>query len=225
MSAISAYYPSTPNLPARLQRDDAADHVQVRELFGRHNGNPIKHQGASPRPGPVLLMDSVSISVTQGEKNRKPGELTPTEEKLVEELKARDQEVRRHEEAHARTGAPYTGRPSYEFQRGPDGHQYAVGGEVSIDTAPIAGDPEATIRKMEVVKRAASAPSEPSGQDRAVAAQADAQMQAARAELQEQRAEERLEQTAGSEEQTSPYAVDFARSAQAYAHTAAVVAA
>jgi hypothetical protein len=48
---------------------------------------------------------------------------------------------------------------------------YAVGGEVQIDTSP-AGSPEATIRKMQQIRRAALAPSQPSGTDRAVAAQA-----------------------------------------------------
>ena len=60
-----------------------------------------------------------------------------------------------------------------------------------IDTSPVPGDPEATIDKMEVVKRAALAPAEPSVQDRSVAAQADAKKLRARAELAEQKAEER----------------------------------
>jgi hypothetical protein len=49
---------------------------------------------------------------------------------------------------------------------------YAVSGEVSIDSSPVKGDPKATVRKMEQVVRAALAPAQPSGQDRAVAAAA-----------------------------------------------------
>ena len=56
---------------------------------------------------------------------------------------------------------------------GPDGNRYAIGGEVSIDVAPVDGDPEATIAKMEIVKAAALAPAEPSAQDRKVAAIAE----------------------------------------------------
>jgi hypothetical protein len=48
----------------------------------------------------------------------------------------------------------------------PDGCDYALGGEVAIDTSAIAGDPEATLRKMEQIRRAALAPANPSGQDR-----------------------------------------------------------
>jgi hypothetical protein len=101
----------------------------------------------------------------------------------IRKLKARDAEVRAHEQAHATTGGAYAGAPSFEYQRGPDGRNYAVGGEVSIDVSAVPGDPEATIRKMEQVQRAALAPAEPSGADRAVAATADATMLAARNEL------------------------------------------
>lgn len=125
------------------------------------------------------------------------GALTPEQEAMVDELAARDREVRRHEEAHARVGGQYAGQPSYTFQVGPDGKDYAIGGEVPIDIAPVAGDPEATIAKMAVVKRAALAPAEPSGQDRRVAAMADAQSLAAQAELRAQQRTEAAEASAG----------------------------
>jgi len=105
--------------------------------------------------------------------------LSKEEQKQVDELKKRDTEVRNHEEAHQRVGGQYASAPSYEYQQGPDGKNYAVGGQVQIDTAPVDGDPDATIAKMEIVKRAALAPAEPSGQDRAVAAKADAVAQQA----------------------------------------------
>ncbi|WP_420845014.1 putative metalloprotease CJM1_0395 family protein [Marinobacter iranensis] len=99
------------------------------------------------------------------------------------ELKARDREVRAHEAAHQSVGGQYTGSISYVYQRGPDGAQYAVGGEVSIDTSPVRGDPQATIDKMRVVRAAALAPAEPSSQDRAVAAEAMQLMLQAQVEL------------------------------------------
>ncbi|SFR42713.1 SprA-related family protein [Marinobacter gudaonensis] len=109
--------------------------------------------------------------------------LTEQELKQLSELKARDREVRAHESAHQAVGGQYAGSVSYTYQRGPDGAQYAVGGEVSIDVAPVQGDPQATIEKMRVVRAAALAPAEPSGQDRAVAAQAMQLMLQAQAEL------------------------------------------
>jgi len=101
----------------------------------------------------------------------------------IKELKARDTEVRIHEQAHASVGGQYAGFPSYEYQRGPDGTNYAVGGEVQIDVAEIEGDPQATIEKMQTVRAAALAPAEPSGADRAIAADATQKLAAAQAEL------------------------------------------
>ncbi len=108
---------------------------------------------------------------------------TPDELKQLTELKARDREVRAHELAHQAVGGQYAGAISYTFQRGPDGAQYAVGGEVSIDVSPVPGDPQATVEKMRVVRAAALAPAEPSGQDRAVAAEAMQIMLKAQSEL------------------------------------------
>ena len=101
----------------------------------------------------------------------------------IKELKARDTEVRTHEQAHAAVGGKYAGSPSYEYQRGPDGTNYAVGGEVPIDVGVINGDPQATIDKMQTVRAAALAPAEPSGADRAIAADATQKIAAAQAEL------------------------------------------
>lgn len=123
---------------------------------------------------------------------RSPREIQQQRQEQLEiaELASRDREVRAHEQAHAAVGGAYAGAPTYTFARGPDGKRYAVGGEVSIDTSPVPNDPEATLRKMELVQRAALAPAEPSAQDRRVAAQAAAQAAQARTELAQQRREE-----------------------------------
>ena len=110
-------------------------------------------------------------------------ELSKEEEQAVDQLRDRDQEVRNHEEAHARVGGPYAGSPSYDYTVGPDNKRYAVSGSVPIDTAPIPEDPEGTIDKMEVVKAAALAPAQPSGQDIKVAGIAEQHKQQASAEL------------------------------------------
>lgn len=110
--------------------------------------------------------------------------LTEEEQKQVEELKARDTEVKTHEQAHIAAGGSYVrGGASYDYQTGPDGKKYAVGGEVSIDTSAVEGDPQATINKAQVILKAALAPAEPSGQDKAVASQARQMMANARKEL------------------------------------------
>lgn len=111
-------------------------------------------------------------------------ELTPEESKEVEDLKTRDQEVRDHERAHMMAGGGLVRKgASYQYTTGPDGQRYAVGGEVSIDTSEVKDNPEATITKMQQVRRAALAPAEPSGQDRSVASSASQKEAQARQEL------------------------------------------
>jgi hypothetical protein len=110
-------------------------------------------------------------------------QLRPDEQRQVGELKRRDAEVRRHEQAHAAAGGAHTGAPHYHFEKGPDGQLYAVAGEVAVDASPVRGDPRATILKMQQVVRAALAPADPSGQDQQVAAAAAAVIASARVEL------------------------------------------
>lgn len=137
---------------------------------------------------------------------------TSSEYRELQELKQRDHEVREHEQAHIAAGGQYVrGGASYSYERGPDGRQYATGGEVAIDTSAIPDDPEATIRKMQVVRKAALAPAEPSAQDRSVAAEAATTESQARVELREQQTEE----TAQSSPGRSRHAIGAYRSAAA----------
>lgn len=127
----------------------------------------------------------------RGEGTAPNGEpLTAEEVREVERLRARDQEVRIHEQAHIAAAGPlFRGGPFFEFERGPDGVNYVVGGSVSVDTSP-GRTPEETIQRARIVQRSALAPAEPSSTDRRVAAQAARQEAQARAELAEQRAGE-----------------------------------
>jgi len=98
--------------------------------------------------------------------------LTAQDQDQVSALKKRDAEVKAHEKAHQTAGGPYAGAASYTYQQGPDGKQYAIGGEVNIDASPIPNNPKATAAKMQVVQKAALAPAQPSSQDLHVAAEA-----------------------------------------------------
>ncbi|MCF6284670.1 MAG: hypothetical protein L3K26_05735 [Candidatus Hydrogenedentes bacterium] len=129
---------------------------------------------------PVRSEDSEGSSGIAGASE----ELSEDAKKEVVDLKRRDAEVRRHEQAHVAAAGRYAnGGPQFEFTTGPDGRQYASGGEVSIDVSP-ASSPEATIQKAQVIRRAALAPAEPSGQDRSVANQASKLESEARRQLQ-----------------------------------------
>lgn len=121
---------------------------------------------------------------------------------LIEELAARDQEVRAHEQAHQSVGGQYAGSMEFTYTTGPDGVRYATGGEVPISVSEIPDNPEATLEKARTVRAAALAPAEPSAQDRQVAALAsqmilDAQVEIRQeaTEAQEAAAEESSEQS------------------------------
>lgn len=115
----------------------------------------------------------------------------------LQQLKRRDTEVRAHEQAHLAAAGQYArGGASFTYQKGPDGGAYAIGGEVGIDVAKES-TPEATIAKMQTVKRAALAPANPSGADKRIAAQAGAKEAQARQELLQVRQEELLRSKEG----------------------------
>lgn len=97
-------------------------------------------------------------------------ELTPEQQQQVEELRQIDRQVREHEAAHLRAGrGVVTSGANFSYTYGPDGKQYAVAGEVGIDTSPER-KPEANIDKGIRIQVAALAPRDPSPQDQRVAA-------------------------------------------------------
>jgi hypothetical protein len=106
--------------------------------------------------------------------------LSEEEERQVQKLKESDAKVKAHEQAHAAAGGPHAAAPKYEYTTGPDGNRYATSGEVQIDSSPEKGNPAATIRKMDIVIRAAL-----------VARQAQAERAKAQAELSKTREAER----------------------------------
>ena len=182
-SALAVDLPAHPGIPAdRLQ----AEQIAVAE--------PLELDLPVELPSPAIggTGNTKSREGQQAVSYAPTGyqDLSEEEQREVQELKNRYREVRAHEQAHLAAAGPHaTGGPTYEYQRGPDNRQYAVGGEVQIDTSPEE-DPEATIRKAQTVRRAAQAPAQPSSQDRSVAAAAARLEAEARQELSQQRQEE-----------------------------------
>lgn len=170
------YNKPTVNLPNQIQLSPSRNSTGT-------VSNVDEKKSSSPENEQDKEVGEDSDTKTQANKGADGVELTDEELEVVEELKARDSEVRAHEQAHKTAGGQYTGAISYSYQSGPDGKRYAVGGEVPIDVSPIPGDPQATIVKMNIVRSAATAPAQPSAQDQLVAAQASRQMAEAQAEL------------------------------------------
>lgn len=139
------------------------------------------------RPAASSAPDGVSSRQDGSQKTAgQSSQLSADDQAQLNKLKARDREVRQHEAAHlAAAGGLATSGSSFTYQKGPDGVNYAIGGEVSINTSP--GDtPQETLRRAQIIRAAALAPADPSGQDRAVAAQASQMAQEANAEISQQ---------------------------------------
>lgn len=165
----------------------------------------LRPQGASvdAKNGSEPSTQTEKTATTPIEKQQALGD--PNSEEAIElrKLQTRDREVRAHEQAHLSAAGRFaTGGASFEFQRGPDGRSYAVGGEVRIDTSAIPDDPQATLEKAEAIRRAATAPANPSAQDRQVAAAAASMAAEARAELQVERSMDST--TTSSSDEESP---------------------
>ncbi|KKO48488.1 hypothetical protein VT06_11415 [Arsukibacterium sp. MJ3] len=208
---ITSYYPNvsinTANPVTELARRDMqrrelvepvrdldkgkAERAVVTEDKGRNsnsaaNGNNYDASGKNTETQQAIEGrpdQSDENNPEQQQKEAEQQQQQQAEQQEITELKTRDQEVRNHEQAHASIGGRYAGAPSYSMQLGPDGRQYAVGGEVQIDIAIVAGDPQATIQKMQQVTAAALAPAEPSSADRRIAAEASQRLMQAQAEL------------------------------------------
>lgn len=165
--------------------DEKSVQTQATSSTYKENNENTSNNNSNNNENTSSYLTGEEILASRPEKSSSSDkQLTEEEQKQIDELKARDKEVKTHEQAHIAAGGSYVkGGATYDYQTGPDGKQYAVGGSVNIDTSPVDGDPEATIAKAQVVIKAALAPAEPSGQDQKVASAARQMMNEARKEL------------------------------------------
>lgn len=151
------------------------------------------HTGAQnkEKQSQFLSLDPENKIISNKLNNKK---LVNESDENLSKLKARDRQVRAHESAHRQVGGRYIrGKTGFKTEKGSDGKEYAVAGDVRIDSSPIAGDSKATLAKAQLIERAAMAPADPSTQDRVVAAKAARMAAIARADISRQRAEKMRE--------------------------------
>lgn len=169
-SAPESTYPGEINDEAIIS--DEAQNLYAAEKNSQNDGLTTKEN-----------KDSSETEFPKKEKSASGEDLTPQEEQEIAKLKARDSEVRAHEQAHIAAAAGITtSAPTYDYQTGPDGKRYAVGGEVTVSFVE-SNDPEQNLANAEAMKAAALAPADPSSQDRAVASNADKIIAQAKQEL------------------------------------------
>lgn len=179
-------------------------------------GTSLNAIGITRAKGVELVMQRDQLDGTlprgKGAAEQRPGprELSPAEERRVAELQQIDRTVREHEAAHLRAGqGVVTSGANFTYTYGPDGKQYAVGGEVGIDTSKEA-KPEENIDKGIRIQAAALAPREPSPQDYRVAG-IGSQMEAqGRTDLATQQREEQAAAAAARQEASSAAAEEAA---------------
>ncbi len=201
-TSFLATYDRSGRVPSRLQSEPAQRIALVPDKSSTTTENPkdkvTLSEGGIAKSRQMDATGTEEASTATAAKNsaeertggQRSGvqELTAAEEKITRQLQDRDREVKTHEMAHLASAGQYArGGPTYSYQQGPDGRRYAVGGEVPIDVSQEK-TPEATIQKMQSVKRAALAPAEPSSADRSIAASATALESQARQELQSEQA-------------------------------------
>ncbi len=178
------------HMAVKRQKDNNLDRFEKsdRKSVSLYN-NKGTINNAKKNNGQEEQKNEVNVKKDVAPKDPDDKKLNKEEEQELEELKKRDREVKAHEQAHmAAGGGQVRGGAHFDYKKGPDGKNYASGGEVSID-ASSGKTPEETIEKMARVKAAALAPADPSDQDRRVAAQADAKAAEARAEMLEEKSE------------------------------------
>lgn len=198
ISGFSSYLPSDYQRPAPARAvDSGAGPVSSASAAATLSSSDSSLATSSTEL--LTPLQRVNPGNASSELNPEESEREREERRVTEELAQRDREVRQHEMAHKVAAGPYAGIVRYEFEKGPDGQLYAVGGEVSIDTSPVPDDPEATLEKAEIVLRAALAPVDPSPQDLRVAASARSMAMEARAEIQRREAEEREQEAEEAE--------------------------
>ena len=138
--------------------------------------------------------DSQNIIKSEAEKReaeRKEDKAEDKKEAQENELENIEREVIAHEQAHQAAAGEFGGGISYSYTE-VDGKRYITGGEVPIKLRE-GSTPEETLRNMQQVQRAANAPADPSGQDRAVAAKAAAIASKARQQIIQENAQENHE--------------------------------
>ncbi len=230
LSAISSVYANQPYAGSVGQR---------RAQETGTSADPLQPGTNQAPPSPAQEPAPDATSRTEKKASNSKTDLTPEQVAQLTKLRARDREVRQHEAAHlAASGGLAVSGASFSYQRGPDGVNYAVGGEVQIDTSS-GRTPQESVERARTIQAAALAPAQPSGQDRAVAAAAQKMELQARAELAQQatRTDKNGVHKEGTaepdpanpgEKETSPAndkatpTRDNARAAQAYAAVGAI---
>ena len=161
MRVVVDYRPAMiPRPPSPVSRTADSEQVVViragqAAATGDAAGRPVAADGSGGRAGSAS------------------GTLAPAAFETTDEARLLDTSVRSHERTHQLALGPYAASGvQLTTRRGADGESIAVGGRIKADLSSVPGDPRATLRKANAVRRAALAVGSPSAADMRVAAEA-----------------------------------------------------
>lgn len=178
--------------------DKARGQENVREVPGQNpqtqdaQAQNVAQQAARVTPVARQEADDEGGSRNRQERSSDPGEERADEraselrdKRELLELKRRDREVRRRIAEQRRAAGKYGASIRFAYEVGPDGKQYAVDGDVQLDTTAQANR-KATVEKMVTVRKAALAADRPTPDDQRVAAEARRRIAGARMFMREE---------------------------------------
>jgi hypothetical protein len=120
----------------------------------------------------ILKKVEVQPSAERVQPEKTAKHLSEEEERMLTDLKLRDNSVREEEESHARMLGRHAGAIRYEYQIGPDGRAYVINGSVEVNPKFSSTDPDEIRKVLQTIQRAAVSVSNPSQADLNVAANA-----------------------------------------------------
>ncbi len=127
-------------------------------------------EGEGAKPGRPISGGSGS-SANNGRQRRQGGgdeqASSTAENASLAQLRQRDGQVRQEETAHAAAAGDIAGAVQYDYEVGPDGRRYAVGGSVGVSIN--AGNAQQAERLGQRLSAAAMAAISPSGADQSAA--------------------------------------------------------
>lgn len=165
--------------PARNAREDRPPRESLNperplQTTGQTNGQTAAETDAQSRSERPVLYEG------------RPTYPAPERPNAALTLSTLEDNIRAYEQAQKNAGGRFAGEITYQYIYGPGGRYYAVAGDAAIDTAPVPGNPRATIAKMETIKAAALFNGSPSAHDRNIAQTALALIDQAEMQLRDQ---------------------------------------
>lgn len=146
------------------------------EIYDNYQNISLLHQKLSQKKSELAALDKEDFEKSTFEKN---DTVSLSEQnydendyaRVIEKFKSKDSEVKAHEQIHA-SNPNAIGVASYNYQMGPDGKLYAVGGSVRFDTS-IPNDPNSARVKLEQLANGANSSGDLSGADASIAQNAN----------------------------------------------------